>query len=60
MGDSQPDHSHPMSMSSMPGAEHAGHKMAMTGALGPYPMTREVLGHGVAAGHVRALWACTS
>jgi hypothetical protein len=33
-----------MPMNSMPGAEHSGHHMAMTGALGSYPMTRESSG----------------
>ena len=31
-------------LGSMPGAAHSGHKMAMTGALGRYPMTREASG----------------
>ena len=40
--------------------EHSGHPMAMTGALGPYPMTREIVGHGVAAGYVRHMPGFTS
>ncbi len=41
MDHSQMDHSQ-MGHSQMPGGEHEGH--AMTGALGPYPMTRESSG----------------
>lgn len=34
----------PSQMSQMPMDRHAGHEMAMTGALGPYPMERESSG----------------
>ena len=45
MGHSQMDHSQlPMDHGAMAGTEHAGHEMAMTGALGPYPMERESSG----------------
>jgi hypothetical protein len=33
-----------MAQMNMPGGEHSGHGMAMTGALGSYPMTRESSG----------------
>jgi hypothetical protein len=38
------DHEHMGQMGQMPEMEHAGHEMAMTGALGPYPMERESSG----------------
>jgi hypothetical protein len=46
MDHSQMDHSQmgSMPMGDMHGGEHAGHNMAMTGAFGPYPMTRESSG----------------
>ena len=34
----------PKAPPAMPGMDHAGHGMAMTGALGPYPMARESSG----------------
>ena len=35
---------HQMGQMNMPMSEHGGHQMAMTGALGPYPMERESSG----------------
>ncbi|MEO8453906.1 MAG: hypothetical protein ABI454_01990 [Sphingomicrobium sp.] len=43
MDDKQMDHSQ-MGGMNMPTGEHAGHGMAMNGALGPYPMERESSG----------------